>query len=188
MEFFDRPERESALIDLTSKWFCRRCNSGWMNELDDRARPFLTDLMFNRQPARHIHEEESLHLARWSFKTALTLLTTTDREYWPPLSRFRSFYETRTPPHLIAVGYLNRSDVTSRFLIRHFANGLGLHSRQVLFAFGALFIGVFYEIRAETPIELQDQGAAFLPIFPYRRPISWPPAEAVNVELTFRKS
>ena len=52
---------------------CRQCNSGWMSDLENQARPVLMDLMTGQRTLHALGAEERLLLGRWTAKTAFIL-------------------------------------------------------------------------------------------------------------------
>jgi hypothetical protein len=82
-------------LDIVAKQVCRACNGGWMNDLENAARPFLTPLIQGR--GRHLHETGQALLAAWAAKTALALHLTTP-ENGAPLEHYREIANTHLAP------------------------------------------------------------------------------------------
>jgi hypothetical protein len=57
--------------DLKCKVPCQTCNSGWMSQLEDRAKPVLTPLLEGSQQRLEAHDLELI--SYWALKTALML-------------------------------------------------------------------------------------------------------------------
>src|SRR4051812_48809340 len=55
--------------DFKVKRVCGDCNHGWMNDLENRARPVLTSLIQGR--GRTIYVDSQRHIATWAVKTAM---------------------------------------------------------------------------------------------------------------------
>jgi hypothetical protein len=54
--------------EITSKHFCKACNSGWMSVLEEQAKPIITPLL--AALAVQLDASDQHVLARWSIKTA----------------------------------------------------------------------------------------------------------------------
>ncbi|HYL73070.1 MAG TPA: hypothetical protein VEU96_02640 [Bryobacteraceae bacterium] len=55
---------------------CVNCNSGWLSELENAAKPFLPALAAGQRPLGALTDEENLLLARWAAKTAFLIQRT----------------------------------------------------------------------------------------------------------------
>ena len=85
---------------MTVKAVCVTCNSGWMNELERRARPYLTRLIQADEP-QELGIDAIKALATWVVKTTL-MAHLTSVEGVAALAALRQvyhdFYETQAPP------------------------------------------------------------------------------------------
>jgi hypothetical protein len=73
----DRKVREFSKSDvatLTTRLVCSGCNTGWMSELESRAIPVLMP-MIERSTVRAQSPSDTLVMATWATKTAMTLAT-----------------------------------------------------------------------------------------------------------------
>ena len=52
---------------------CKKCNSGWMHQLEDTATPLLKDLIDGARTVHGLTAEERLLAAKWATKTAYVL-------------------------------------------------------------------------------------------------------------------
>lgn len=84
---------------------CESCNSGWMNEIETAARPYIEPMALGRGVV--VPREAQAMIATWIVKTCLTAMLTTKE--WPRIAPlFPEFCKQRKPTdfHLISVtGY-----------------------------------------------------------------------------------
>jgi hypothetical protein len=52
-------------------WFCEKCNTGWMSQLEKRAKPVITCLLDHPTCTLDVHDRKTLAL--WAVKTAMVL-------------------------------------------------------------------------------------------------------------------
>ncbi len=73
------------MATLVTRRVCRACNTGWMAQLEDRARPILMPLI-ERRRVRNASGTEAILVATWGVKTAMTLATAaaTEVDHWFP--------------------------------------------------------------------------------------------------------
>jgi hypothetical protein len=106
-------------VNAIERQVCRTCNSGWMSQIADNARPGL--LKFLHDPSTTLGEAEALGVAKWIILAAMTFEL---RERYPGFSfEERSQYQTtgafpRTTSAWIGVGH------GSRWLARHVRHGM----------------------------------------------------------------
>ncbi|MGP8163441.1 MAG: hypothetical protein ACLQAN_06650 [Acidimicrobiales bacterium] len=75
---------------------CRKCNQGWMNDLETAVRPLLT-VLIGGQPCE-VDGDVVQNLAVWVAKTCLMAELTYPESAATPLEFYRWLFETRTPP------------------------------------------------------------------------------------------
>jgi hypothetical protein len=82
-------------MGLTVNDICKSCNEGWLEELENRVRPFACDMIGGRSMALSV-EQVSL-LAAWAYKTILIfdLRNPKDDRAYLSIERQR-FYESPT--------------------------------------------------------------------------------------------
>jgi hypothetical protein len=61
----------TEIASLTTRLVCHDCNTGWMAELEERARPILTPLI--KGNASSVTQAEQLVIATWATKTVMVL-------------------------------------------------------------------------------------------------------------------
>ena len=66
-------QRVHPVGKLVTGGVCRRCNNGWMSELESEAIPILRVLMSSKQTLESLDRSERRDLSRWSQKTAFML-------------------------------------------------------------------------------------------------------------------
>src|SRR5258708_22229096 len=68
-----RPHRWSGPpFKLTTKRVCRRCNTGWMADLENAAKPLLVRMI--QEEALRLEVDDQEVIAAWAHKTALTAM------------------------------------------------------------------------------------------------------------------
>ncbi len=85
---------------------CESCNSGWLSDLEKLSRPLLIPLI-DGTFAGTIDREESQRIARWLFKTALTLHLASQIERVIPAKHYQAIYERRAIPKRIVIAIAN---------------------------------------------------------------------------------
>jgi hypothetical protein len=83
------------VLDIKVKRVCEDCNTGWMHELEDAARPILLPLMAGR--TRGLASSEQEVIAVWAIKTALMCEFTHPRSRGASEEHFRFIYESLKP-------------------------------------------------------------------------------------------
>ncbi len=112
----DRGEWTAGIMNLEVRTFCgKNCNSGWMSDLEVRAKPVLSMLALAKH-AKVVFPDTQALLATWAYKTLLTLIAWHD----PDLigrAEYERFHETQTPgpATLISMGAYSGSEWVSRF-------------------------------------------------------------------------
>ncbi len=90
-------EREQSIDSLILGSVCVTCNSGWMSGLEVAARPILESLWKGVCP-KMLGRNVCDTLARWTFKTAVTLNYASNYKKIIPLEQIHCFYnEGRLP-------------------------------------------------------------------------------------------
>jgi hypothetical protein len=92
---------------------CADCNNGWMSHLEGQAKPMLIELIRNGKVVTDFNENERFILARWAFKTALTLNLGSNFYKNVPLVHYKTLYDEkeRLPERVCIVAqqhYCNR--------------------------------------------------------------------------------
>lgn len=99
---------------LEIKAFCKKCNSGWMQVLDEAARPLLTHLCFAETGTIKFPEGNHM-IARWATKIALVLDTALAPPAIPQETRKAFFHDKEPPPGtLIWLAAMARSPTEMR--------------------------------------------------------------------------
>lgn len=90
-----QPKRAKNFAYTTRK-FCRSCNSGWMNSIDEAARPTLA--AFAHNDPLELSADAQRALALWATKSVLGFFSKEPNEYrFAPRELYRELYETRNP-------------------------------------------------------------------------------------------
>jgi hypothetical protein len=97
-------------LEITVGMPCGSCNNGWMSDLENTVRPFMTD-MVHRGERVLLSEERQLALVRWAVKTAMVYEFTghgEESKYFTAEER-RAFKEARAIPSNLWI-WLGRYD------------------------------------------------------------------------------
>jgi hypothetical protein len=83
-------------VGVYSRAACRGCNSGFMSEIEESAKPLLVPVM-RGVPASWGPEEQKA-VAAWCFKTALMADTSNPAARKAPVEHFEFLFEHHVPP------------------------------------------------------------------------------------------
>ena len=101
-----RVEREEQTADAYREGsVCTACNTGWMSDLETKARPVLTELVDGRLAIGSLADPQRDLVSRWYVKTAL-MLASSGLE--GPARRPRLYAEVRAgrvPARMVVVGH-----------------------------------------------------------------------------------
>jgi hypothetical protein len=75
-------DRKHAFGSFREGRICSPCNTGWMSDLENRAKPVLLPLINHERSILGLSDFECVIAARWAVKTAVIL------SYTSPLQRF----------------------------------------------------------------------------------------------------
>src|SRR5579871_990204 len=84
-----------ANFDITSRFACRDCNSGWMNALDQEVRPIVRPMILG-EPTRLSVADQHV-LSRWAVKVAMAADFTHPDELLIRSEELHRFYAEREP-------------------------------------------------------------------------------------------
>lgn len=85
-------QRVHATENLISGNICSECNNGWMSKLEVENKQLLCDLMSIKREIKDLSDNERFKLARWTYKTALTLNSGTNYLKNIPSKHYHDFY------------------------------------------------------------------------------------------------
>ncbi|OHV48512.1 MULTISPECIES: hypothetical protein [unclassified Frankia] len=184
---------------------CGDCNSGWMSRLEEKAQPFLKEMLFGR-PVRLRPRDQKL-LAFWAVKTALVLDHLHPRARVVPDAEYGELYaarEAREPSrrHMVWIGGRSvpvqsqgqQLVIAWKEPIRNFQADSAEVGDQILdlaeqgrtlyrvtFGLGALVVGVFSHdfpavVEVSSPeVKVMEQ------IWPVTGTFRWPSTPSVDV-------
>jgi hypothetical protein len=188
-------QRPGPPFDFVVRDVCTDCNTGWMHDLEEEARPILTPMLLGEP--RVLTAVEQHIVATWATKTMLTMQgTNIGRERIAPLEGYRWFYEHRTPLPGSHVWLCRYSDRTRWPLSVHQwgftarpegegipTEGEPMNGFGVTYAIGPL---AFWLFGVDLPGNPQTQGrsdARHLLIWPaLGADARWPPKETIERE------
>jgi hypothetical protein len=88
--------RTHRLKNLVAGGICIACNTGWMSQLETSAQPLLLSLFANETSVVDCDEAQRFLIARWAFKTALTLNVGSNFHKNIPTAHYKHLYENST--------------------------------------------------------------------------------------------
>lgn len=89
-------------FSLTTRAVCTGCNSGWMADLETRAKRLLDGPISGR--GRALHRDGQTTLASWAFKTTLMFEQANPRDARAiPAEHYMAMYQERRPPTGVSV-------------------------------------------------------------------------------------
>lgn len=179
--------RHHQLKNLVAGRICRTCNSGWMSELESEAQEYIVALSLNRISVVDLSDKERFTLARWAFKTALTLNLATNYRKNIPLSHYKYLYEQKfSLPDCITVLAQNhhynqdfywiqsatwKIDDQTDTLNQNIINFLTENSYKIGFQFRGLLLVIAFN-PLEDYVFSMWQGI-HLPLYPKRGSVGW---------------
>ncbi len=180
-------ERAEIEADKTVTRLCDTCRQGWIQQLEDDVKPFLTS-MIEGVPTSLPPARREL-LARWAATMAIVLECASDPSL--PTPRFAREHLRTTGLHpgtQVLVGrYEGRLEMLSaeRDLFVRTVSGEQRHLSQTSLIMGKVLIQVFADPWRDTPPELTDSAAQpFIALVgSHEAAIEWPPALSIDDEL-----
>ncbi|MGW7103772.1 hypothetical protein [Streptomyces sp. NPDC054838] len=94
-------EIPQSILNQTLKDVCGNCNSGWMNDLENRAEKTLVPLL--RGQHTHVSAADAEVLATWAAKTAMVRARVDGDPYTVPEDHRTHIMTTNTPPANLTV-------------------------------------------------------------------------------------
>jgi len=82
---------------------CKKCNNGWMNELEIKTSPILKDVIKNKSRAKTWSFTEAEVISKWSFKTVIMINACSNYRKIIGKDLMRCFYKTLTLPRGVTV-------------------------------------------------------------------------------------
>lgn len=192
------PIRRSAkLLDQTAKVVCEPCNTGWMHELEECAKPILTPLILARGGARDLDALAQATILTWALQRAMvfehTVRKAADRFYeQDERVQFANSSEFEPPPgvYVWLAQYRGRRAIHSTIqnLSARPKSGSGAHHVQVISVTIRHF--AFQVVAGRWPerdrLDLKEIDASTwqrptIRLWPGREhPIRWPPTEYLS--------
>lgn len=165
---------------VLSRKVCRSCNSGWMREADDAARPLLAAFAKN-QPIR-LGPSEQKQLAFWTTKTLLALLMVEPEEFrFAGPECYRHLYETQAslPGSQVWLGANEHGDLawarSHSLRFRDTPAQTGAFGASLSFGYAVLHF--IYHGSTERQLRLRyDAHRSLKQIWPTHPQVDWPPA------------
>jgi len=169
---------------------CGLCNSGWLSDIQTAAKPALLPALKSIK-RRSFGEAAQLALGTWAFRAAL-MAGAKAGESQIPAHHLHRFFEQRRPPDLarIWIAATNQRQFTylNNAVIKVFATDAEPPERANAFAdvlalgHVAFAVVCWTEMKPVSSIRRVHEvfGKAVIPIWPVRRPIQWPPRDALS--------
>ncbi|MHB1209204.1 MAG: hypothetical protein ACYC1I_05805 [Acidimicrobiales bacterium] len=190
--------------------FCEVCNSGWMNNMEKRVRPFLLR-MARDDLATRLTPAMQLALTNWAVKTVLVFDHQDPGNRVVPDTEYAAFYANKMPlgTHLVWIGRtdpgLKLDDPTQlRYPVSAQKTGIGPEIRVARTA--AIDYSVSLSVNESPkmysttislgyvvlqvvgtdlpvgirPVEPIDFSDTLIPIWPVNSDVAWPPTKTVD--------
>ncbi|MEL6960238.1 MAG: hypothetical protein AAGL89_14925 [Pseudomonadota bacterium] len=185
--------RQGGTKNKTLRVVCKDCNSGWMSELENEAKPILTPLILG-DPIFLDDYHQSV-LAKWITMKFMVVEHSYDNDHITLKSDRSIFFQSQTIPDYIRIRVAAHSDAFwSRAFQRHSAtisttpiapfNPTGRNTQTIAFGSGKLFVFV-YGCRNKNPDELLNfiRADRIPKIHPFERTLDWPIGDLAPKEL-----
>lgn len=190
-----RRTKQSKGLSVISRAPCVACNTGWMSQLEQRAKPLLTPAIQGDQTRWAPAERETI--AVWATKTAL-MADRADPNHYVPDDHFHHLYDTGEPHPSTRVwvtslvyppgrSFLEAAILHRKGLLIESAS-LTTHGYRITLAIGYLAVQVFGaanapELTVERTLEINGVRIQdFLrQLWPHGdETLTWPPAAAFD--------
>jgi hypothetical protein len=190
-------QQEGGIFTKRIRVVCKRCNSGWMSDLEEAAKPLLLQC-FNAGPEKITLDEYAQRvLATWAFKTTAVLSRVTRRNI-VPIGHARQLFATGLPPRqtMLWIGSASETDEPLGLLkaqfhcserIMHASSGelkedMQNYSARLRLLNVVLDIHRWQSQRFDLEFGVSSElERMLLPIWPARDPkIWWPPTESLD--------
>jgi hypothetical protein len=183
---------QSDIATLTTGFVCEICNTGWMAELESQAIPVLTPFI-ERRAVSVGSPSDTLLMATWATKTAMTLLTamTAFKAHWPTPDECEIVRTQDRPPSSYgvyaaalrgpgpALSYAAASSLVQTHDGGHLCD---LHTYTI--QLGGLVLQVNRTAPSVPLFKGLDQVAVAtareVPLFPPVKQAEWPPKEVLD--------
>ncbi len=183
-------------LERRARVVCGACNSGWMAELEARAKPLLSRMIDDSRDQVLFSSADQELLAFWAVKTAITVQSVAPKHRRMSSRRLRRrVFKDRRPP-VGTVVWIGRHSVPSLQVLVHVEPVPLLHAgllpeldpwgRPMHMAFtctlviGALFIHILLFEAAAVQPDPSLTHPKTLCIWPNQPPSAWPPPAAMT--------
>lgn len=93
-------ERKHSMFSSLLGGVCKRCNEGWMSDIETHFKPLFVALYDENSPII-FKKDQNLIFAQWAYKTAITWNYSANYKKIIPLNQIHSFYINKElPPNL----------------------------------------------------------------------------------------
>jgi hypothetical protein len=184
-----RRQRTPDELDVVTRKVCVPCNAGWMNDLENAARPYLQSMF--RRHGRTYYGTGCQLLAAWAAKTALAMeLANPDPKWRRPIEdvHYRAMAAGRDhpPPRTLVWlgayrGHRHLSHWSKDIQIKS-ETGNETHGYDATIIVSPVVLQVFGHLSAEElAVEKKGYRAEMArQIWPYVEPVAWPPPRVMG--------
>ncbi|WP_457425661.1 hypothetical protein [Roseateles sp. P5_E7] len=152
---------------------CGKCNGGWMSEIENNAKPYITKLVLGESLT--LNQDTCTALAAWSCLFSIVAEYTDERTQAIPHSDCLHLMKFRTAPagwHIWAASYVGemwkRRYKHASICMRDLHTGITEWNTQFsTFAYGQMFIHAASSTRGLIDDQLTHEGAAVHRIWPF---------------------
>lgn len=109
-------KRQHRFNNLVCGQICKKCNNGWMSELEGKCKKHITNLMYLRDPKSELGwmAENQKDFTIWVLKTAILLNYSVNYRKLVPRKHFKLIYKGTVPRNInIDMGFTSSSEVVT---------------------------------------------------------------------------
>jgi hypothetical protein len=111
-----KAERDLRNHTRTFKRVCGDCNTGWMADLENQARPILIPLIDGNRTVNDLNSEEREVISKWALKTAFFTLDGRSNNVYVPNEHIRHLWRNQALPNDVALfGMTHREEASLAF-------------------------------------------------------------------------
>jgi hypothetical protein len=175
---------------------CRKCNNGWMSDLETDTKPILSKLIATQN---HVLEKQEIEqLIKWITLKVLVLEHSQRKDAVTPFFERKAFKESFRMPSNFRIwiakcgvsgweGTFWRDASTVSTNEELPATGIDKNIHSITFGFGDLLVHVIHTSLKDLKIDLDvSVPDCIYSLYPYSSPISWPPSKSLSSDEAHR--
>jgi hypothetical protein len=174
--------------------FCEKCNTGWMSDLEDEAKPVLAPLIQDEPGPLTILEQELI--TRWTTKTVLAVGPTNAGGRQVASDEVYRWFGAKRMPLPSSIAWVGRYDGTGQFPISFHQHGIVFapedgpapnredgdptNAFHAVYAIGHLALFLFSHELPDGPMATGGSDATRTLIWPTQAAVHWPPPKSLG--------